>query len=197
MDTIIVENVPLGFSAGDYLATGSGTNLYTGSILTEGTDITGIIGIRDIEMTMRGRAIRGYGIDAVKNTQILNLEMTRLDDIMNIKLGFSDDKTVAQGLCRLWGWMDRVESLIEKSQLNFENCGVLAILSDSRASNKDGSEEVMIDGKRMHVCAYQYRVFLFNDSYRFHILCVWNESYILNISIQGFEPFSTDHVAER
>ena len=107
MDTIIVENVPLGFSAGDYLATGSGANLYTGSILTEGTDITGIIGIRDIEMTMRGRAIRGYGIDAVKNTQILNLEMTRLDDIMNIKLGFSDDKTVAQGLCRLWGWMDR------------------------------------------------------------------------------------------
>ena len=117
--------------------------------MTEGTDVTGMIGVRDIEMTMRSRAIRGYGIDAVRNVQVLNAEITRLDDTKGSSKGFvsSGDQALAQGLCRLWSWMDRVESLVENSPLKLENCGVMAILTESLAKKKDGSEEVMIDGK--------------------------------------------------
>ena len=42
--------------------------------------------------------------------------------------------------------MDRVESLVENTPLQLENCGVLAILTESLAKIKEGSEEVMIDG---------------------------------------------------
>ena len=148
LDAMAVENVALGFSAGNYLASGVGTSMMTGRIMTEGTDVTGMIGIRDIEMTMRSRAIRGYGIDAVKNVQILNMEITRLDDTKGSSKGFvfSGDQALAQRLCRLWSWMDRVESLVENTPLKLESCGVLAILTESLAKNKEGSEEVMIDG---------------------------------------------------
>ena len=150
LDTMIVESVPLGFSTSNHLAFGAGRLLKTSHIPIEVSDkdlLGDVIGVRDIEMTMRTRASKGYCIDAVKNIQVLNSELSRLHDFAG---GLhSKAHTIKQGLCRLWTWVDRVESIIstDVKDLSLHTCGLLAVMQSS--IKKEGkSEAVCIDGLR-------------------------------------------------
>ena len=77
----------------------------------------------DIEQVMKSRVASGYSVDPGKNLQTLSDE---LDYSRNN--GKKVNSTLLE-LYRVWGWVDRVESL-DNIDLNLENCGILTLLTN-------------------------------------------------------------------
>lgn len=81
----------------------------------------------DVERTMRLRARTGYCADAAKNLQILHNENLNETSRAVSHSSAHGSRSLHSGMCRLWRWVDRVESFEQEEQgtSSYEGCGVL------------------------------------------------------------------------
>jgi len=105
------------------------------------------------EQTMSERSSAGYSLDAGKNMQVL---FDELDAINNNKDRLSGDEkpesdiskaSALLELSRVWGWVDRVESMNDES-ISLTNCGVLDMFK--RESSGAGSELNPVLGTKIY-----------------------------------------------
>lgn len=124
-DIKVIESVGLGLGVDGTVAASVGNKMCIANASYSNTDI---------ESIMKLRVTSGYSIDPGKNLQVLADEIEGYKD----ETVEASSSNASNDLYRIWEWVERLESILDTEDIQFNVCGVMHLLSLNKASVFDG-----------------------------------------------------------